>query len=84
MKRFMYFENTDGGTNWFAVYSEDDLRSLYGWKDSHCKRQDQELLDWMGLAEIGDFFAHRLGVLVRVKDAAVAAGCEVPDCDPCV
>ena len=68
MKHFMYFENTDGGMDSFDVYDETDLANLLGWKDDMCLKEDQELLDWMSKADVGEMKDHRLGCLVRMKD----------------
>jgi len=72
MKTFIYFENTEGGMQDFLVYSEEDLSSsLPGWKYPKygCLREDTMLLEWMEeVAEVGETYSHRCGVLVRLKD----------------
>jgi hypothetical protein len=71
-KQFMYFENQEGGMNTFMVSSEQDLHRLYGWMKTDCtfdcSHEDQEMVDWMRVAEIGDVRSHRLGYLVCIKD----------------
>jgi hypothetical protein len=68
MKQFMYFENQEGGMDFFFVRKESDLDVLHGWKDVYCYEEDSALEDWMEDAEVGDYSEHRLGVMVRVKD----------------
>ena len=71
-KQFMYCENQDGGMDVFMVSSEQDLQRLYGWMktagDFDCSQDDQEMVDWMQVADIGEVHFHRLGCLVRLKD----------------
>lgn len=71
-KQFMYFENQEGGMDTFMVSSEQDLHRLYGWMKTDCtfdcSHEDQEMVDWMRVAEIGDVHSHRLGYLVCIKD----------------
>ena len=68
-KRFMYFENTEGGMNQVEVRdSENIMECLYGWKRADCFEEDNALLGWMENAEVGDLHYHRLGTLVRLKD----------------
>lgn len=71
-KQFMYCENQDGGMDVFMVSSEQDLQHLYGWMktagDFDCSQDDQEMVDWMQVADIGEVHFHRLGCLVRLKD----------------
>lgn len=71
-KQFMYCENQDGGMDVFMVSSEQDLQHLCGWMktagDFDCSQDDQEMVDWMQVADIGEVHFHRLGCLVRLKD----------------
>ena len=71
-KQFMYCENQDGGMDVFMVSSEQDLQHLFGWMktagDFDCSQDDQEMVDWMQVADIGEVHFHRLGCLVRLKD----------------
>lgn len=71
-KQFMYFENQDGGMDTFMVSSEQDFHHLYRWMKTagtfDCSQDDQEMVDWMKVADIGEVHFHRLGCLVRLKD----------------
>lgn len=71
-KQFMYCENQDGGMDAFMVSSEQDLQRLCGWMktdgDFDCSQDDQEMVDWMQVADIGEVHFHRLGCLFRLKD----------------
>lgn len=69
VKQFLYVEQTDGGMNERVVTNADGLRSLYGWMHPSCAADDAVLVHWMGIAEVGDYAEHRLGVCVRLKDA---------------
>lgn len=70
MKRFMFFEQEEGGMD---VHDDIDgpeyflARRLYGWMNENCADADSAMLDWMKTAEIGDYHFHRLGVLVRIR-----------------
>lgn len=70
MKHFIYFEVEDGGINKFDVFDQTDLEHLYGWMKPQygSNIDDTLLLNWMESAEIGEYFDHRLGYLVRMKD----------------
>jgi hypothetical protein len=65
----MYFESEEGGMATHDISAAQDLSFLYGWMCDACRAEDQELLYWMDSAEVGGYFNHRLGVLVRLKDA---------------
>jgi hypothetical protein len=71
-KQFMYFESQDGGMDEFMVSSEQDLQHLCGWMKTagtfDCLHDDQKMVDWMKVADIGEVHFHRLGCLVRLKD----------------
>lgn len=69
MKQFMYFQSTDGGMEVFTVSSPEEFPPLYGWMTTSCACGDRGMLAWMDTAEIGDVYDHRLGYLVRVKNA---------------
>lgn len=77
MKKFMYFESTEGGMETHTVFSNEQFPRIYGWMDTDCKAEDSKLLKWMESADVGESYEHRLGVLVRLKDAGF------PDCDFC-
>ena len=68
MKRFIYFEQTDGGMRHFELLNEIALQNLVSWMDDMCKHDDSLLLDWMKKAEVGEYTNHRLGYLIRLKD----------------
>ena len=70
MKTFMYFENQEGGMDYFKVSNSMDLARLSGWMKERFQNntEDVALVDWMEDAEVGDYAEHRLGVMVRVKD----------------
>jgi hypothetical protein len=36
MKKFIYFQSTDGGMDTFSANGEDDFQSLYGWMTESC------------------------------------------------
>lgn len=67
-KQFMYFESIEGGMVSYAVSTGRDLSGLYGWMSKGCEADDQGLLNWMESANVGEFYEHRLGTLVRLKD----------------
>jgi hypothetical protein len=71
-KQFMYFESQDGGMDEFMVSSEQDLQHLCGWMKTagtfDCLHDDQKMVDWMKVADVGEVHFHRLGCLVRLKD----------------
>ena len=68
MKRFVYFENQEGGMGEFDFKDPDDFQFLYGWMSKQCKKHDTEFLEWIETAEVGERFHHRLGTAVRLKD----------------
>jgi hypothetical protein len=70
-KHFIYFEDCDGGMSIFTFnsdYVEESLKALYGWLHDDCKDDDIALLDWIETSEVGDYYSHRLGVCIRLKD----------------
>lgn len=67
-KTFLYCETTEGGMHMQIVHSQKDLATLCGWMDKWCRLVDEALVSWMETAEVGDYYDHRLGVMVRVKD----------------
>lgn len=69
MKQFLYVEQTDGGMNERIVSDAQELSGLYGWMHESCVDDDTKLVHWMSAAEIGDYAQHRLGLVVRLKDA---------------
>lgn len=69
MKKFLYFESTEGGMEVYSVHSPEEFPRLYGWMTPSCACEDEGMLRWMDTAEIGDVYHHRLGCLVRIKDA---------------
>lgn len=73
MKHFIYFESQEGGMEQ-NEYSFEDLEKdfnfgLYGWMDENygCDTSDKELVEWAKTCDIGEFFNHRMGTCVRVK-----------------
>lgn len=68
MKRFIYFEQTEGGMDCFELLNETALHNLVGWMTDMCKHDDSLLLNWMSKAEVGEYTKHRLGYLVRLKN----------------
>lgn len=68
MKRFLYIEETDGGMAPIVVGSASELNGLCGWMHESCKADDMALINWMNTAEIGEYYEHRLGIMVRLKD----------------
>jgi hypothetical protein len=57
MKKFTYFESTEGGMDMIEGIINDgpgDLATLRGWMSPTCVRDDIELLDWMKVAEVGN------------------------------
>ena len=67
-KQFVYFEATEGGMNELNVYTEKDIENLCGWKYRFCIKEDNNLVEWMNSARIGDITEHRLGSLVRLRN----------------
>jgi len=68
MKRFMYFETTEGGMETVELDSPGQLGFLFGWKSPMCLQEDLSLEKWMGEAKVGGVCMHRLGALVRLAD----------------
>lgn len=70
-RHFIYFENCEGGMTEHHLYDPSPAPDfLYRWMgDRSCKAEDTALLNWMVIAEIGDYKPHRLGTMVRIKDA---------------
>jgi hypothetical protein len=71
MKQFAYFEQQDNGMGFYIVSESDELSFLYSWMIDEwgCVTEDTALVKWMQTADIGDYRHHRLGVIVRLKDA---------------
>jgi hypothetical protein len=71
VKQFAYFEQQEGGMGFYVVSEPDELSFLRGWMLDKwgCASEDTALVEWMQTAEIGDYYDHRLGVIVRLKDA---------------
>lgn len=67
-KNFAYFEDTEGGLNYFLFSCEVGLTRLNGWKTKECWKDDVEFLKWLLTAEIGEYRMHRLGICVRLRD----------------
>jgi hypothetical protein len=68
-KQFVYFENQESGMGVFTASESNDFKHLYGWMCESCRPEDLELLAWMEKAAVGEMHDHRLGYLVRLKDA---------------
>jgi hypothetical protein len=68
MKKFMYFEVQEGGMDTWMVEDLCSFNRLYGWMQRGCKANDSAMVKWMNAAQVGEYFEHRLGVLVRLKD----------------
>lgn len=69
-KHFVYFKELEGGMAVFVANTENELaENLEGWMRRSCKKDDSELLQWMINAGVGTMKDHRLGVLVRMRDA---------------
>jgi len=66
-KQFLYCEATEGGLTTHLLHP-DSYMPLYGWMTHGCKKYDRALLRWMARAEVGDYYNHRLGVMIRIKD----------------
>ena len=69
-KLFFYFESQEGGMGVITFSDPTDLKSLYGWMRAGCVKKDEELLAWIGIAEVGEIFNHRLGYCVRMLKMA--------------
>lgn len=69
VKRFLYCEETYGGMNSFEFSDVNELSCLYGWGTDFCKDYDTALILWIDSCEIGEYFNHRLGIVVRLKDS---------------
>lgn len=68
-KQFAYFESTDGGMEYFVAETVEDFKQLYGWQTADCKVADDAMIEWAEKAQIGEMYQHRLGCIVRLKDA---------------
>lgn len=69
MKQFVYFQNTEGGMDTSFFVAAGELADLRGWMTPSCRADDTRLVAWLETAEVGDYFTHRLGDVVRLKDA---------------
>lgn len=67
-KIFLYCEATDGGMIDFIVQSPKDLRGVFGWMDENVRDDDEALVAWMEQAEVGQYYDHRAGIMVRLRD----------------
>ena len=74
MRRFLYCEATEGGMEHFTFRYDPNMpagksaiSSLRGWMDPRWADTDNALVDWMEGCEVGDFYRHRLGVIVRLR-----------------
>ena len=70
MKRFVYFEHLEGGMGTDYIDGVPKYISCYGWMNDYCAKEDAALLEWASAAKVGECREHRVGVLVRLKDAA--------------
>lgn len=77
MNCFIYFEDTEGGMEPRHIrlplgFAEDEgykvTLPLRSWMEDDCSQEDNELVAWMETADVGEYYYHRLGVMVRVKD----------------
>ena len=67
MSTFLYCKSEDGGMSSFLVSDETELAArLFAWKSPSTFAEDDNLLDWMESAELGQYIHHRLGVMIRV------------------
>ena len=69
MNKFMYFQSTEGGMDAYEIDTAEDfgVGNLYGWMKEQNGADDTAMTVWMTTAEIGEFYEHRLGYLVRIK-----------------
>jgi hypothetical protein len=68
VKKFVYFESTEGGMETHVVWDEEELMILTGWRSESTEKEDLDLMDWMRNAKLGEFYDHRLGTLVCVRN----------------
>ena len=68
MKKFIYFEDTEGGIDLHIINSPSQLQVLRGWMSPETEEDDTNLAEFVGIAEVGEVYMHRLGYLVRVKE----------------
>lgn len=67
----MYFESTDGGMDTTESKGWKNPFNPHRWMQAGCRVEDEALLEWMGVAEVGQLFNHRMGCCVRLKDLYV-------------
>jgi hypothetical protein len=68
VKQFLYCEDEGtGGMDHYILHLESGL-APYGWMEDSCKEADIKMMQWMETAEVGDYYQHRVGVCIRVKD----------------
>lgn len=67
--KFLYFKMDDVGISVWVIHSVDSnaLGYINDWMTSHNKEDDLALIDWMKIADVGEYYSHRLGYVVRVK-----------------
>ena len=67
MSHFVYVEQTEGGMESYE-FSGNNVPRLYGWMDATCLENDTALIYWLGKAQVGEYFPHRLGICFCVKE----------------
>ncbi len=72
MKNFLYCEALEGGMDSFEFshnkkYYKHSLECLSGWLSKDCLESDLALVDWMNKAQVGEYYEHRLGTVIRLK-----------------
>jgi len=67
MKQFLYCESQEGGMDHQIVSNLKQLQ-LRSWMDSDCRVEDQKLKSWSLKAQAGEYYTHRLGICIRLKD----------------
>ena len=66
-KEFLYVEQTEGGMTPYLIRDNRPPTFLRNWMELAQQKSDRALVKWMGDAEVGDIFDHRLGIMIRVR-----------------
>lgn len=68
MKQFIYCESTEGGMDSFIFSNPNQLSHLFAWMNPDCATNDEKLVAWLESSDIGDYYFHRLGIVIRLKN----------------
>ena len=74
-KHFIYVECQEGGSQEHHFSQLEEITNdLIGWMTGGCVTGDSRLIEWVDKADVGEYFEHRLGVAIRLKDKEDSRG----------